>query len=304
MHTGVSADTPLGIVISGASTGLGWAMARKFLAAGDRVLICARNEHRLEAALHGLKKAIPGAEVFAEVCDVSNPSDVERFSGVAVSRLGKVDRWINNAGTAGILGKPFWEIDSHEIDEICRTNLIGSMLMSAQAVRIMIRQDAATRKPRYHIFNMGFSSAGARMSKSPVPHKATKTGVAMVTRSLSSELKRFGVGSIGVHEVSPGLVLTDLLLRGAGSVEKKMFNVLAEEPETVAAFLVPAIRSVQGTGTTIRFRSSLHMLVDLVTGLPLIFRGGRFFDRYGARVEGIGRYYRETGAQKLFDGDD
>ena len=54
-----------------------------------------------------------------------------------------------------------------------------------------------------------------------------------------------GLTSIGVHNLSPGLVLTSLLLEGASPAARRFFNALAEEPETVAAALVPRMRAVQ-----------------------------------------------------------
>lgn len=54
-----------------------------------------------------------------------------------------------------------------------------------------------------------------------------------------------GMRSIGVHNLSPGMVLTDLLLKDASPIARRFFNALAEEPETVAEALVPQIRAMQ-----------------------------------------------------------
>lgn len=54
-----------------------------------------------------------------------------------------------------------------------------------------------------------------------------------------------GITGIGCHNLSPGMVLTNLLLEDASTVAKRFFNALAEEPETVAAALVPQIRTIQ-----------------------------------------------------------
>ena len=60
-----------------------------------------------------------------------------------------------------------------------------------------------------------------------------------------AEVCPVGITSIGCHNLSPGMVLTDLLLKDASPVAKRFFNALAEEPETVAAALVPQMRAVQ-----------------------------------------------------------
>ena len=65
----------------------------------------------------------------------------------------------------------------------------------------------------------------------------------------TAEVCPVGITSIGCHNLSPGMVLTDLLLKDASTVAKRFFNALAEEPETVAAALVPQMRAVQVCAT-------------------------------------------------------
>jgi NAD(P)-dependent dehydrogenase (short-subunit alcohol dehydrogenase family) len=298
------AGESLGVVITGGSRGLGWAMAKEFLLSGDRVVVCGRHPGRLEAALKGLKLAVPGAHVHGLACDVSSPSDMSRLSAFAVSHLGSIHRWINNAGTAGELKKPLWELDAADIDETCRTNLVGTLLSCAEAVRIMRMQPVEAGKPVYHIFNMGFSAHGARFSASAIPHKVSKTAVAMVTALLERELRRSGNSTIGVHELSPGLVLTDLLLKDATKADSVIFNAIAEEPEIVAATLVPLIRMTEGSHSKIRYRPVPEMALRMLAALTGIGRKQRFFDREGRRVRVSGKKYRSSGAVKLYDGDD
>jgi hypothetical protein len=74
-------------------------------------------------------------------------------------------------------------------------------------------QDIGAASPAYHIFNYGFSPWGAALSSAVCTHKATKTGLAQLNTSLRAELRTAGVTGIGVHNLSPGMVLTDLLLK-------------------------------------------------------------------------------------------
>jgi chlorophyll(ide) b reductase len=255
----------LGVVITGGSKGLGYALAEVFLSSGDRVVICGRNQQRLEKALHTLQLAVPNGEVYGMVCDVGNPSDGKVLAGFAVSRLGRIDRWINNAGTAGQLKRPLWELYADDILETCTTNLSGSVMLCAEAIRAMERQPFSL-KPRYHIFNMGFSSTGVIFSRSAVSHKASKRGVAELTHFLAGELKAAGKTSIGVHELSPGLVLTELLLQDASERAIRLFNIIAEKPEKVASVLVPKIRSVNGRNRHIRYQSIAKTFFKLLIG--------------------------------------
>ncbi len=264
----------LGIVITGGSSGLGYALAREFLLAGDRVVICARNPERLEAALSSLRRTPPRGEIFAMVCDVRDHLAVKAFALFAAASLGTIDRWINNAGTAGQLKRPLWELQSDDILETSATNLSGTLFMCAEALRLMAGYSSAG-EARYHIFNMGFSALGAFFSRSAVPHKASKRGVAEVSRFLARELKAAGKTAIGVHELSPGLVLTDLLLRDASPESRVLLDVIAEKPETVAALLVPKIRTVTGRKGTIRYQPLLGLFFRMLIATPRILRAQR-----------------------------
>jgi NAD(P)-dependent dehydrogenase (short-subunit alcohol dehydrogenase family) len=267
-----STSHSLGIVITGGSAGLGYALAEKFLEAGDRVVISGRNRERLDNAVLSLRRAVPQGELYGIGCDAGDPADANVLAEFASSRLGLVDRWINNAGTAGQLKRPLWELNSSDIFDTCTTNLAGSILQCAEAVRVMDRQPPS-QVAVYHIFNMGFSSVGAALSRSAVPHKASKRAVSELTHFLSKELKTAGKTSIGVHELSPGLVLTALLLRDATPEAGKIFRIIAERPEKVAAVLVPKIRSISCSTGSLRYQPLAVTLLRLIGGLPQIIGG-------------------------------
>ncbi len=265
----------LGVVITGGSKGLGYALASEFLAAGDRVVICGRNLQQLEEALHALRLAVPEGEIYGIGCDVGEPSAGRLLADFAVAKLGRVDRWINNAGTAGLLKRPLWELDAGDIVATCTTNLAGSLLLCAEAVTIMQRQPSS-ETPCYHIFNMGFSLTGAAFSRSAVPHKASKRGVAELTHFLALELKAAGVKSIGVHELSPGLVLTELLLRDVTEEASRFLKAIAEKPEKVATILVPKIRFITARNTRLRYEPLAKMVFRILVGMPQIFGNALF----------------------------
>ncbi len=258
----------LGVVITGGSRGVGFAFAREFLLRGDRVIITGRNPEHLERALESLKTEALGCEVYGVCRDAGDAEDLGLFGSFITTRLGQVDRWINNAGTAGMRKAPLWELEASDILETCATNLSGSLLMSKAAIEIMSHQPSED-EPLYHIFNMGFSSEGAQMSRSNTPHKASKLGVAAVSRFLRQELHERGLKGIGVHELSPGLVKTDLLLRDTESETREFLDCVAESPERVAEKLVPKIRAVRGSGKRIRYRSIAGMGFHIVLKLGL-----------------------------------
>ena len=308
-----------GVVITGATKGVGYALAREFLMRGDRVCICGRSATRVDAAVAALRAEFPGACVAGTRCDVTDPRDVDAFGDYAAATVGVIHHWLNNAGMVSSR-QPLFDIDPSEVVRVCNTNLTGAILCCQKAVKLMRRQGASgtggsgeersgssstnrSSSQRYHVYNFGFSRWGASFSKSTCTHKATKRGLSQLTSALSEELTEAGVECVGVHQVSPGMVLTDLLLEGASPVARRFFNVLAEEPEVVAADLCPKIRAVRGTNSSIEFLTLPDAVRRVATGVPQIVGGGRFFDSNGNRIASDGALgYKENGTRLLYEG--
>ena len=224
-----------GVVITGATKGVGYALAREFLMRGDRVCICGRSATRVDAAVAALRAEFPGACVAGTRCDVTDPRDVDAFGDYAAATVGVIHHWLNNAGMVSSR-QPLFDIDASEVVRVCNTNLTGAILCCQKAVKLMRRQGASSSgsgeersssstnksSQRYHVYNFGFSRWGASFSKSTCTHKATKRGLSQLTSALSEELTEAGVECVGVHQLSPGMVLTDLLLE----VRVYFFNIL------------------------------------------------------------------------------
>ncbi|MFP4130161.1 MAG: SDR family oxidoreductase [Halorhodospira sp.] len=272
---GEAAAGGLGVVITGGSRGLGLAMARRFLAAGDTVFLCARDEARLQAARAELAAEGAGAEerLHTLACDVAQPAEAERLAEDAAARLGTIHRWINNAGTAGRHKRPLAELAAEDIATTCATNLAGSMQLCAEAIRRMRRQPPAA-SPRYHLLNLGFSALGAYLSRTSIPHRVSKLAVAGLSRQLRRELREAGETGIGVHELRPGLVRTGLLLADMPERARPVVDRMAEPPEQVAEALVPQVRRLSGTGRVIRHRSQLSLLLRGLAAAPAARRSG------------------------------
>ncbi len=93
------------------------------------------------------------------------------------------------------------------------------------------------------------------------------------------------------------MLLTNLLLKDSTPAARRFFNALAEEPETVAAALVPRIRAATGTNGSIDYLTPADALLRVLRGLPQIINGGRFFDKEGRRVAAPGQQYQENGVR-------
>jgi NAD(P)-dependent dehydrogenase (short-subunit alcohol dehydrogenase family) len=181
-------------LITGASQGLGKAIATEFVREGSHVAICARNGDLFPAVVAELQEAATGRQkVLAAECDVSSEVEVYELFRRIESELGSVDVLVNNAGVYG----PKGESENVPLDEWRRAieiNLFGTFLPSRAAIPQM------KLRGRGKIINL--SGGGAT---NPLPrfsaYAASKAAVVRLTETLAEELEGF---SIDVNAVAPG----------------------------------------------------------------------------------------------------
>ena len=173
------------VLISGAASGIGRAIAEAFLAAGDKVHVCDSSSD----AIADFRKANPGAK--ATQADVSNAADVANL----FAEIDKLDVLINNAGIAGpSAGVEAVETDAW--DKCIAVNLSGAFYMTHHAVPLLKQSNAAS------IINMS-SSAGLFGTPMRSPYAASKWGLIGLTKTWAMEL---GPHGIRVNAVCPGCV--------------------------------------------------------------------------------------------------
>jgi hypothetical protein len=93
------------------------------------------------------------------------------------------------------------------------------------------------------------------------------------------------------------MMLTGLLLKDSTPAARRFFNALAEEPETVAAALAQRIRGVQGSGGSVDYLTPADAAFRVLSSVPQIINGGRFFDKEGNRVQRPGEEYSPDGVR-------
>jgi NAD(P)-dependent dehydrogenase (short-subunit alcohol dehydrogenase family) len=190
-----------GIIITGASQGLGKAIAQECIREGAHVLLCARNNDLvLSTCAELIKQAAPEQTVLGGAADVSNPEHVRRLVGAAQNLLPSLDGLVNNAGVYGPKGLTE-QVDWDDWKQTIEINLMGTVLLCREVVPIFRRQG------RGKIVNL--SGGGAT---SPLPrfsaYAASKAAVVRFTETLAEEVK--GVG-ITVNAIAPGALNTRLL---------------------------------------------------------------------------------------------
>jgi short-subunit dehydrogenase len=209
-------------VITGASMGIGEAIAQLLVERGCRVVMLSRDAGRAEAA----RARIGGLErTLALSCDVRNREEIDRVIGLTLHHFGRIDVWINNAGHG--LDDAVATLDMAAARETFETNFFGTLDSMLAIIPVMRQQGDGT------IINI--SSVAGHI---PVPYKAiysaTKFAMNALGKAASIELKSSGVH---VMTVCPGYVRTDFganALKGAGRKDIRPAAQRGITPERVA----------------------------------------------------------------------
>jgi len=191
-------------LVTGASSGLGAAMARVLGAAGATVVIAARRKERLDALAAEI-----GGDTLAIECDVTDEDAIERMFAATIDRFGRLDILVNNAGMAD--HTPTDELTLARWREMLDTNLTSAFLCARAAFRIMKRQGGG------RILNVGSLSALTPRNDTAA-YAATKAGMMGLNHSLAIDGRAYGIASSIFH---PGIVGTELR-KSTGPVDPAM----------------------------------------------------------------------------------
>lgn len=216
-------------IITGASQGLGRAIALAYVKAGASVAMCARDRAAVDDVRHELAAAAgPSQTIIAEVADVSNEADVNRFVALAIETLGRIDILVNNAGVYGPLG-PIDEIDWQEWVRAIEINLFGSILFC----RALLPHFKENRRGKI----IQLSGGGAT---NPLPrisaYAASKAAIVRFAETLAEEVREWG---IDVNSIAPGALntrlLEEVLAAGPERVGKNFFERSTRQKESGGA---------------------------------------------------------------------
>ncbi len=232
------------VIVTGGANGIGFACARRFLEDGHRVVIADLRESAGKRALSDLG-AYEDQVVFLQ-CDVSEKLQVHNLIAETLSRFGRIDVLVNNAGVALKGGALDLSVD--DFDRVLAVNLRGAFLVSKYVSEYMVdeiesREDRSrlTERP-YAIINM--SSINDQVALPDyLAYVVSKGGMLQMTKAMALELAPYG---IRVNAIGPGSVKTDMLAGVAGDSEA-MDKILSRTPmgrvampdeiASVAAFL-------------------------------------------------------------------
>jgi 3-oxoacyl-[acyl-carrier protein] reductase len=232
-------------LVTGASQGLGKAIAMALAAAGARVACVARSADKLAEAVSAITAAGGQAEAFP--CDVKESAPVDALVDGLVENWGKLDILVNNAGVTRDTLLP--RMSDQDWDDVIDTNLRGSFLFARAASRHMMRA-------RYgRIINIS-SVSGLMGNAGQTNYSASKAGIIGFTRSLSRELAG---RKVTINAVCPGFIESDMTkVLGEAIVEEAKKRIPAKRlglPEDVATCVLflasPAACYVTGQVLTV-----------------------------------------------------
>lgn len=210
-------------VVTGASRGIGLAIAKRLLAAGATVVAASRSTidaHSVAASAEQAERLLPVR------CDVRDERDVEQLGAFVADRFGRLDSLINNAGVGHYA--PLEELSIADWDEMIDVNLRGTFLCCRTFIPMFKRQR------RGHIVNIS-SVAGTTTFVNGGGYCASKWGVMALADVMRQELRPY---EIKVTTVCPGSVQTDF----AGTPPKPY----ALRPDDVASAVMTALTSPPG----------------------------------------------------------
>ncbi len=238
------------VLITGASRGIGFALAQSFAQAGARLALCATREDTLKEAAQ--KLAGCGVKIYTQVVNIASAADCESFVQNAVKELGSADVLVNNAGITR--DNLTVRMSEQDWDDVISVNLKGTFLMSKAALKVMFKKRCGS------IVNIS-SVVGEMGNPGQANYAASKAGIIGLTKTLAKE---FGGRNVRVNAVAPGFVQT------------AMTDALPEDVKAnaLAAIALKRFATTQDIAKAVLFLASED--ASYITGQVLAVNGGLY----------------------------
>ncbi|HEV7991709.1 MAG TPA: SDR family oxidoreductase [Gemmatimonadaceae bacterium] len=212
------------IVITGASAGIGAALAERLSARGDRVALVARREAELRAVA-----ARCGTNALSHVADVTSREAVKRVVSDTIAHFGHVDVWVNNVGRG--ISRLVSQLSDGDLDEMMRVNVRTALYGMQEVLPHFIERGSG------HIINVSSMLGRVPMFAPRSAYSASKHFLNAITANLRDEMREQHPG-IQVSLVSPGIVATEFgknaVYGGVDSRAMPMAQPVEEVAEVIA----------------------------------------------------------------------
>ncbi len=212
-------------LVTGGRRGIGLGIAKCLAAEAFDLAICGvSDEPAAAAAVDEIGRS--GAKVLYCRADVSEAADRAALLARIAQRFGRLDLLVNNAGIAPAVRADMLEASEQSFQRLLRVNLQGPYFLTQAVARWMIQQARQRTDFRGCVINISSISATVA-SPNRGEYCISKAGIAMATRLWAVRLGEFG---IGVYEVRPGIVKTDMTVAVAGKYDRLIAEGLCVQP--------------------------------------------------------------------------
>ncbi len=241
-------------VITGSSRGIGLGLARELAARSGKVVVSGRNQDTVDAAVAAVVERTGGGNVVGAVCDVTDPASVQGLWDTAVDAFGRVDHWINNAGST-TTPVPFWTVPSEQVEQVIRTNVTGVLHGCRTAATGMRAQDGGG-----WIWNVEGMGSKGEVQAGMTTYATSKAAIGHLMKALRKDLAAEDGNEVKVGAIRPGINITEHLLTDVEVLDaerwakqKKVLNILGDLPETTTPWLAEQLLAATKDGSRIQW---------------------------------------------------
>lgn len=238
-------------IVTGASRGIGRAVALKLASEGASIVASARSVEALAGLVAEIEAS--GGQALSVPTDITSGEDIERLLAAAMDKYGRVDILVNNAGiTRDAL---LVRMKDEDWDAVLATNLKGAFLCARAAAKIMSKQRTG------RIINIA-SVVGEMGNAGQANYCASKAGMLGLTKSMARELAR---RNITVNAITPGFIVSDMTDGLSEKVKQEMLGQIplgrfgeVEDVAAAVAFLA-SDQAAYITGQTLGVNGGMYM---------------------------------------------
>ncbi|HEU4904267.1 MAG TPA: SDR family oxidoreductase [Flavisolibacter sp.] len=201
-------------IVTGGGSGIGLAIAEKFVAAGIRTIVVGRDEQKLKAAKEKL-----GALCETGSCDLSNLATIPALVNELVQKHGHIDVLVNNAGIN--LKKEFTDVTDEDFQRIIQTNVTAVFALSREVVKCMLEKGI-----KGSIINISSMASQYGIPK-VIAYTASKAAIEGMTKAMATELSPKG---IRINCIAPGFIATDMSAKALNNDPERKAKALGRTP--------------------------------------------------------------------------
>lgn len=201
-------------IITGGGSGIGLAIAEKFVQGGYRTIIIGRDQQKLDAARSAL-----GDDCIPIQCDLDQLDKIPAVVQSIISQYGQVDVLVNNAGIN--MKKEFTEVSDADFQKILNTNVTAVFVLSREVVKCMLEKNTIGS-----IINISSMASQYGIPK-VIAYTASKSAIEGMTRAMATELSPRG---IRVNCIAPGFIATDMSAKALNNDPERKAKAMGRTP--------------------------------------------------------------------------